>query len=400
MSKKRVLFISGSIGLGHAVRDLAIANELKRQNPKLEILWLACEPASKLIEDAGEELLPESSQWANENINIEKSAAGEFTSNLIKYLTSVSGNWSQNARLFEKVTEKEAFDVIIADEAYEISIALRKNRDRIKAPFVMIYDFIGIDVMSWKPFEKFVAYVFNKTTAGNEKFYSDNRNTALFVGELDDVPDKSLGPFLPNRRRLAKKTYHFLGYVLHFDPAEYADVKRAKEQLGYNARPLIVCSIGGTAVGKDLLKLCAKAYPIVREKIPDIQMVLVCGPRLSPDDLDVPKEVRMRGYVPHLYKHLAASDLSIVQAGGNTTIELTALRRPFLYFPLEDHFEQQIHVAGRLERHRAGIKMQYSKTTPEILAEMIVSNIGKEVSYPPIPIDGAQRAVQLINQLL
>jgi len=104
------------------------------------------------------------------------------------------------------------------------------------------------------------------------------------------------------------------------------------------------------------------------KKIPDLQLVLVCWPRLSPDSLDVPEGVEVRGYVP-------------------------ALRRPFLYFPLEKHFEQQFYVTEPLNRHQAGIKMQYSLTTPETLADMIVSNIGKEVTYPPIVTDGAQKAL-------
>jgi len=57
-------------------------------------------------------------------------------------------------------------------------------------------------------------------------------------------------------------------------------------------------------------------------------------------------------------------------------------------------------VAGALKRHGAGVNMTYSKTTPESLAEAIISNIGKEVSYAPIPADGAQKAAQLISQLL
>jgi UDP:flavonoid glycosyltransferase YjiC (YdhE family) len=400
MPKKKVLFISGSIGLSHVIRDLAIAKELHRQNPEMELLWLACPPASTLIEDAGERLLTESDQWANANILVEKSAAKEFGLNLMKYLTDSRGAWGKNAEIFEQVVSREQFDLVIGDEAYEISMALKKDRNQLQAPFVMIYDFIGCDAMSWNPLEKFLAYMWNRQWAENSKFYSDSKNIALFAGELPDVPDISLGPFLPSRRAIAKETWKFIGYILHFDPADYADRAEIKAKLGYKEDPLVICSIGGTAVGKSLLALCSRAYPIAQEKIPGLQKVLVYGPHVTPDSFDISSGIETRGYVPALYEHFAASDLAIVQAGGNTTIELTALGRPFLYFPLEDHFEQQIHVTGRLERHRAGIKMQYSQTTPETLAEMIVSNIGKEVTYPPIPIDGAQRAVQLIKQLL
>ena len=58
MATTRILYISGSIGLGHAGRDLAIANELRRLNPSIEIAWLAGDPARRLLEEAGETLLP------------------------------------------------------------------------------------------------------------------------------------------------------------------------------------------------------------------------------------------------------------------------------------------------------------------------------------------------------
>ena len=44
--------------------------------------------------------------------------------------------------------------------------------------------------------------------------------------------------------------------------------------------------------------------------------------------------------------------------------------------------------------------MIYSQTSPEHLAEQVISNIGKKVTYKPIPTDGAQKAAQLINKLL
>jgi len=101
-----------------------------------------------------------------------------------------------------------------------------------------------------------------------------------------------------------------------------------------------------------------------------------------------------------LFEHFAASDLAIVQGGGTTTIELTALNKPFLYFPLPMHCEQQMHVAERLARHQAGIRMEYSQTTPETLADMVISNLGKEVNYPPISANGVQKAAQYISELI
>ena len=78
----------------------------------------------------------------------------------------------------------------------------------------------------------------------------------------------------------------------------------------------------------------------------------------------------------------------------------TALRRPFLYFPLEGHSEQEIAVAGRLQRHQAGIRMSYSKTTAWLLATEIENNIGRHVKYEPVPVDGARKAAKAIADVL
>jgi predicted glycosyltransferase len=169
-----------------------------------------------------------------------------------------------------------------------------------------------------------------------------------------------------------------------------------RADLGYGPEPLVVCSVGGTSVGRGLLELCGQAYPLLQQKLPGLHLVLVCGPRITPESLHVPAGIDVRGFVPDLYKHLAASDLAVVQGGGTTTLELTALQRPFIYFPLEGHCEQQVTVAGRLARHRAGIKMAYSATTPAGLADAIARHLGAPVSYPPIPASGADRVADIV----
>ena len=129
--------------------------------------------------------------------------------------------------------------------------------------------------------------------------------------------------------------------------------------------------------------MCGRAYLLLQRKLPGLHLVLVCGPRIAPESLHVPTGIDVRGFVPDLYKHLAAADLAVVQGGGTTTLELTALRRPFIYFPLEGHCEQQVTVAGRLARQRAGVKMAFPATTPASLADAITRHLAAAVSYPP-----------------
>jgi UDP-N-acetylglucosamine:LPS N-acetylglucosamine transferase len=110
--------------------------------------------------------------------------------------------------------------------------------------------------------------------------------------------------------------------------------------------------------------------------------------------------VMIEGYVSELHKHLAACDLAIVQGGGTVALELTALRRPFLFFPIEGHCEQEVYVSDRLSRHRAGIRLRQSVTIPGQLAETILTNLGTAVRWPQIPVDGARQAAEAIYGLL
>lgn len=405
MSKK-ILFISGSVGLGHVVRDLIIAKELRNQIPEVDILWLASHPARSVLEEAGETLVPEVDKWAQEsevmeNLNKEYAEKGKvYNANLAKYLFNAREAWGSNVKIFKQLVDKVQFDIVIGDEAYEIAIALRDNIIKIKPTFIMIFDFIGLDTMTKNPLEKLIAYKINKGWARGYGKVSNSIITRIFIGELEDVPDKRFGFLLPNRRESLKEKYNFVGYILPFNPPEFTDKEKIREILGYGEEPLVICATGGTKIGQPLLDLWAESFVLIKDKIPELCMVLVAGPRISTEFLKRTKGLVVKGYVPNLYQHFAASDLAIVQGGSTTTLELTALNHPFIYFPIEGHAEQQLHVAPRLERFSAGIKMQFSKTTPEMLAEKVISNLGKKVNYPHIPLDGAKNTVRIIKQIL
>lgn len=398
-TSKRVLFVSASLGLGHVIRDLAIAVELRKQNPGIEISWMAVPPASMVLKNAGECLLPETDLLSNYNAAAEQ-AARKTKLNLMDYSFRVMKTFIHNAFIIKKAAKHGQFDLIIGDETYELIIAMIFKLITLEVPFVMIYDVLGLDVMSENILEKIGVYFLNWIWSLDRKVFSSKKNMALFVGELDSIIDKRFGLLLPDRRQHAEAYYHFLGYVLTFDPVDYDDRSLIRSRLGYGSEPLVICSIGGTAIGKTLLDLCGRAYPIIKEKISDLRMVLVCGPSFSADSLDIPPGPEVRQYIPDLYQHFAACDLAVIQCGSTSTLELMALRRPFIYFPLEGHCEQELTVSSRVARHRAGVRMSYSKTTPESLAQEVISNLGKKPDSIPIPINGAAEAARLIIQKL
>lgn len=395
--KKNVLFISSSIGLGHAARDVAIAREIRSRNPDIEISWLAADPALRIIEEAGENLLPECKLLTEESHLAEKVSNG-FGLNVNTYLFRVLLEWRKSIVAINRIIREKKFDLIIADEAYELILAFIVYPGmKKKAPFVMIYDFFGFDATTKNPLEKLGTYFWNFAwITGNRTPWVED--LSLFVGYPEDIADKSYGVFLPNARKHAEKHYKFLGNILPFNPEEYRNTTEMKRRLGYGVGPLIVCAVGGTAIGRDLLNLCSRTYTKLKDKLPELQMVLICGPRIDPNLITVTEGIQIRGYVPHLYEHFAACDLAIVQGGGTTTTELAVLNKNFLYFPLEEHFEQKL-VSDRLERMGVGVKMKFSETNEATLSKIVIENMGNPVDNRKIKIDGAKIAAELILEL-
>ena len=114
---------------------------------------------------------------------------------------------------------------------------------------------------------------------------------------------------------------------------------------------------GGSAVGTALLRRAAAAFPEAKRALPRAAHDRRRRPADRPGDA-AERRLEVHGYVHELHRQLAACDVAISHGGLSTTMELTAAGRPFLYFPLRGHFEQNRHVAHRLDRHGAGRRMR------------------------------------------
>ena len=129
-------------------------------------------------------------------------------------------------------------------------------------------------------------------------------------------------------------------------------------------------------------------------------MFVVAGPRIDPRSLPAHAGLEVVPYVHNLYRHLAACDLAVVQGGLTTSMELTANKRPFIYFPLRHHFEQNFHVRHRLERYEAGRRMDFDDSSAESIAAAIAQEIGREVTYRDVEVDGAAKAAARLAELI
>ncbi len=395
--RKRALYVSSPIGLGHTQRDAAIADELRRLHPDLEIDWLAQHPVTEVLEARGERIHPASAHLANESRHIESESA-EHDLHCFQAIRRMDEILLANFMLFDDLVREEQYDLWIGDEAWELDYYLHENPERKRAAYVWLTDFVG-----WLPMEDggsreaYVTADYNAEMIEQIARFPRVRDRAVFVGDAADIVPDAFGPELPLIRDWTERHYDFAGYVTGFDPAALGD----RAALGYrDDERVCIVTVGGSGVGGHLLRRVIEAFPEAKQRVPDLRMIVVAGPRIDPASLPQHDGLEIRAYVHDLYRHLAACDLAIVQGGLTTSMELTANRRPFLYFPLRHHFEQNFHVRHRLERYGAGRRMDFETDGPAEIAAAIAEEIGRDVDYRPVDTDGARRAAELIAELL
>jgi pimeloyl-ACP methyl ester carboxylesterase/predicted glycosyltransferase len=399
--RQRVLYVSSPIGLGHARRDLAIADELRKLRPGLEVHWLAQHPVTELLKRRGELIHPASAFLASESGHIESEAA-EHDLHAFQAIRNMDEILTSNFMVFDDLVRDERFDLWVGDEAWDIDYFLHENPELKRAHYAWMTDFVG-----WLPMPDGGTAEQDLTTDYNAEMieqiarFPSLRDRSVFVGNPGDVVPGTFGAGLPLIREWVQQNYQFSGYVTGISATELADRDAVRAELGYRVdEKVCVVTVGGSGVGTDLLGRVTAAFPAVKQLVPELRMIVVTGPRIDPGSLGSHDGLEVHGYVHDLYRHLAACDLAVVQGGLTTTMELTATRRPFIYVPLRHHFEQNFHVRHRLAQYGAGRCLDYEQTTPDVLASAMAEEISRPVRYRPVETDGAARAAACLAELI
>ena len=393
--RKRALYISSPIGLGHAQRDVAIARELRKLRPGPRDRLARAAPGDAACSRARASASTRRARtWRTSRATSSRESA-EHDLHCFQAWRRMDEILVANFMVFHDLVREEHYDLWIGDEAWELDYYLHENPEQKRAAYVWLTDFVG-----WLPMadggerEAFLTADYNAEMIEHIARYPRVRDRALFVGNPDDIVPEPLrarpaadprldrGALRLRRLRHAASTRRSsptasrcareLGYA----PDEQR-LHRHRRRLGRRRPPAAAGDRrlpGGEAAG-------ARAAHDRRGRAahrPARRCRAATGSRCG-------------AYVHNLYRHLAACDLAVVQGGLTTSMELTANRRPFLYFPLRHHFEQNFHVRHRLERYGAGRRMDFDESTPEVIAEAIAEEIGREVDYRPVETDGAPR---------
>jgi predicted glycosyltransferase len=398
---RRALYVSSPIGLGHAQRDIAIADELRLRHPDLQIDWLAQHPVTAVL-TAREETVHPASHWlASESSHIE-SESHEHDLHAFQAIRNMDEILVSNFSVFRDLLRDEHYDLVIADEAWDLDYFLHENPELKSCSYAWMTDFVGwLPMDSGGESEARLTADYNAEMIEHIDRFKRIRDRAIFVGDPDDIVPAAFGPGLPDIRTWTEEHFDFSGYISGFQPPSDTERDELRSALGYRAEETVcIVTVGGSGVGEALLAKVVASQSIAADLVPNLRMIVVAGPRIDPGRLAAPSRVELRAYVPNLYQHLSVCDVAIVQGGLTTTMELTAGRRPFVYFPLANHFEQQHHVRHRLNRYRAGRALEYATSTPEDIAVAMAKALNESINYRPVTSDGAARAASLLAELL
>ena len=399
--QKKALYLSSPIGLGHGRRDIAITRELRKLHPDLQVDWLAQDPVTRLLEACGERVHPLSARLASELRHIELEF-GEHELNAFQAIRRMDEVLIANFMIFQDAVEEGGYDLVIADEAWDIDHHWHEHPELKRAKLAWFTDFVGyVPMPSGGEHEAFLATDYNAEMIEHVERHPGVRDRAIFVGEPEDIIPKSFGENLPAMRDWVPRHFDFAGYVIGEHPQAFGERAALRAALGYRPDERVcIVTVGGSGVGAHLIRRIVQSYPLARARLPELRMIVVAGPRIDPRALDAPGGVEVRAFVPNLDRHLAACDLALVQGGLTTCMELTAAGTPFIYFPLKNHFEQNFHVAHRLDRYHAGRRMEFATSTPEVIADAMVATLQAPASFRPVAADGALRAARMLAELV
>jgi hypothetical protein len=233
---KRVLYLSSPIGLGHGRRDIAIARELRKLHPDLQVDWLAQDPVTRLLETSGESIHPLSSRLASESRHIELES-GEHELHCFQAIRRMDEVLIANFMTFQDAVEDGGYDLVIADEAWDIDHYWHEHPELKKAKLAWFTDFVGyVPMPSGGAHEIFLTTDYNAEMIEHVERHPGVRDRAVFVGSPADVVPLSFGKDLPAMRDWVPRHFDFAGYIIGEHPATFGSRSELRQQLGYRPR--------------------------------------------------------------------------------------------------------------------------------------------------------------------
>ena len=292
-----MFFFTSPIGLGHATRDFAIINNIKKTDVKIN--FVTGSAAYTFLTNCGLHVF---NLYNPPTFKVESGKVIHSFIWLVKYLSY----YKKCKEIAKKIINENIEKIIVSDEDFaSISIAEEKKLTRILITDIMNTSFTnGITSIIEKKLNKKLCQLIKQCDCVIIPDYGSDSGNFRYVGPI-------VREINANRETLRKR-FNF-------------------------TKKTIVLSVGGTEAGKYLVEKTIESFRKLKTKL-DIDLVIVAGPTLQ---INPSSDFKLLGYVPNLHEYIYASDLLISLAGRSTMDESIIYNVPGIFIPLKNHFEQE-----------------------------------------------------------
>jgi UDP-N-acetylglucosamine--N-acetylmuramyl-(pentapeptide) pyrophosphoryl-undecaprenol N-acetylglucosamine transferase len=331
-------FFCSPIGLGHATRDIAIAQHFEGISAE----FITGSGAAKIISDYGFSVID---SYRPPIFDVQN---GKLQGSL-KWLWSYYQYYQECKMTAKTFLAKQNPRLVVSDEDFASLTVAQKNN----MPTILITDILETS------FTKGLASIVEKKM---------NRIMKEIIAKCDTVIIPEFGESNENIKRV--------GPIVRSTKLSRESIR---EKFSFDKKTITVC-VGGTDAGRFLIEKSVQVFA----KLKDVNMVIVSGPSLKLQDT----KIRNLGFVPNLHEIIYASDLVISLAGKSTIDEARAYGTPGIFIPIKNHFEQEDNA------RREG----YSYDDVFRLESLILEKI--EQKRTSIKTDGAKKASDIVSEYL
>lgn len=310
--------------MGHAMRDMLIADELRKICPDVELRFASYADG-----------------WKALNLhNVQAIDLG----------LPPMGNLHERIPRIGKLFTDEPPDFVIVDE------------ELFALPLCAVFNIPAVFITNWLVSEETVSYISLLLNA-----------QCILVTDMEDA-------FMPPS--WLEKRVHFVGPICRLEPQD--DKVAIRRSLGLdNRRRLVLISAGGSDVS-DVVYFGTCAYALSRIREP-LNVLAVAGPwyrLLEPLQYAWAVSIQFTDYVPQLTRYIAASDFVITRGGHSMLWELAlhgipsiCIPHPRIVDPLNEYY------ALTMQRRGTTVVIPERQLNPELVAGACERLIKDEAMY-------------------
>jgi UDP-N-acetylglucosamine--N-acetylmuramyl-(pentapeptide) pyrophosphoryl-undecaprenol N-acetylglucosamine transferase len=333
-------FFCSPIGLGHATRDIAIAQLFDKNSTK----FVTGSSAAKLFVEYGFSV---NDSYKPPKFDVQNG----MLQGSLKWLWKYYQYYKDCKKIAAEFVKNQNPRLVVSDEDFA-SLTVAQQRG---IPSILITDILQTN------FTKGISSLVEKKM---------NQSMKDIITKCNAVIMPEFGKDYENIRRV--------GPIVR--TTDYTrDELRKKFSF---TKKTITVSVGGTSAGKFLVK---KTIDVFSKLKGDLELIVVSGPSL---ELSSEHNIRNLGFVKNLHEIIYASDLVISLAGKSTIDEARAYGTPGIFIPIKNHFEQEDNA------RQEGYSYEDIFRLESLISEKL------ESKRETVKADGAKKACEIIMQYL